>query len=72
MCAGMNSRSWSFHPVLRILNARNVKARILESFFLHSVQELPFPILSLPLLHPEGAAALDFHEANNFFRSEEL
>jgi hypothetical protein len=71
MFAGMNLRSWSFHPVQIILSALNAKVRILASFCLHSVQELHLPILFLPLHHPEVAVVPVFHEANNFFRSEE-
>ncbi len=67
----MNSKSWFFHPVLRILNARNAKARRQKNSFLHLAQELLFPILSLPLHHPEAAVVQAFHEVNNFFRSED-
>jgi len=71
MFAGMNSRNWYLHPVRKILSALNAKVRIQESSYLHSAPALHLPPLFRLLLLPEAVVGPAFHEAKNFFRSEE-
>jgi len=66
MFAGMSLKNWYFRPVLKILHARNAKARIPKSSYLHLVRGLLLTTPFLPCRRPGAAEVPAFREAKDF------